>query len=514
MKDKVFGVLQKMGRSFLLPIAVLPVAGMLLGIGSALLSSEFIEEGSLVYKIMQMLTSCGDVIFGLLPLLLCVAVALGLAKQNKEVAAISAVIGYFAMNMAITGVVNNFYDVEKLSETPGLIQNFLGFENSFNTSVLGAVILGLIISAIHNRFYNIKLPDILSFFGGLNFIPIASFVVAIIYGIIITPLWPVVAQGIAALGQAIAGMGNFGTFLYGFIYRLLIPTGLHHVFYIPFWQTALGGTMEIGGELVIGAQNILFEEIRQGLPISSSVARFYSGEFAMMMFGLPGAALAMYHTAYKKNKAKVKGLLTSAAFTSFLTGITEPIEFSFLFVSPILYFGVHAVLAGLCFAVANMIGAAVGYSFAAGAIEFCLYGVMLGNDRTHWVVLLGLGIVVFFVYYFIFKFLILKFNMKTPGREDNVEDTKLYTKKDVQNKSRFDTIIQGLGGVDNIIDIDNCATRLRIRVTDGDKINKEILDKAGAHGVIVKGANVQIVYGPQVSNIRIDLEEYVKTLVR
>ena len=514
MKDKVFGVLQKMGRSFLLPIAVLPVAGMFLGIGSSLVSSGYVEEGSVPYKILSIITSCGDVIFGMLPLLLCVAVALGLAKQNKEVAAISAVIGYFAMNKVIAEIVNNFYDIEKLQETPGLIQNFLGFENTFNTSVLGSVILGLIIAALHNRFYNIKLPDILSFFGGLNFIPIISFVVAIVYGIIITPLWPLVAQGIAALGEAIAGMGYVGTFLYGFIYRLLIPTGLHHVFYLPFWQTALGGTMEIGGELVIGAQNILFEEIQNGMAISPSVARFYSGEFAMMMFGLPGAALAMYHTAYKKNKAKVKGLLTSAAFTSFLTGITEPIEFSFLFVSPVLYFGIHAVLAGLCFAVANMIGAAVGYSFAAGAIEFTLYGIMLGNERTHWIILVVLGIVVFFIYYFAFKFMILKFNMKTPGREDDQENVKLYTKKDVQNRSRFDAIIAGLGGIDNIIDIDNCATRLRIRVTEGNKVDKQILDTVGAHGVIVKGANVQIVYGPQVSNIRIDLSEYVKGLTK
>ena len=512
MKDKVFGVLQKMGRSFLLPIAVLPVAGMFLGIGSSLLSTGYIEEGGLFYKILSTITNCGDAIFGLLPLLLCVAVALGLAKKNKEVAAISAVIGYFAMNMAVTSVVNNFYDVEKLKETPGLIQNFLGFENSFNTSVLGAVILGLIISAIHNKYYNIKLPEVLAFFGGLNFIPIASFLVAIVYGIAITPLWPLIAEGIAMLGRGIAGMGYFGTFLYGFIYRLLIPTGLHHVFYVPFWQTALGGTMEIGGQMYIGAQNILVEEIQTGMEISPSVARFYSGEFAMMMFGLPGAALAMYHTAYEQNKAKVKGLLSSAAFTSFLTGITEPIEFSFLFVSPLLYFGVHAVLSGLCFAAANFLGATVGYSFAAGAMEFILYGVMLGNKRTHWIVLLGLGVIVFFLYYFIFKFLILKFDMKTPGREDNVENVKLYTKKDVQNKSRFDSIIEGLGGVSNIVDIDNCATRLRIRVVDGEKISKDILTTVGAHGVVVKGTNVQIIYGPQVANIRIDLEEYLKSL--
>lgn len=512
MKDKIFGVLQKMGRSFLLPIAVLPIAGIFLGAGSSILSSGYVAEGSLISKIMSVLTNCGDSIFGLLPLLLCVAVALGLAQKNKEVAAISAVIGYFAMNMATWSVVNNFYDVEKLREIPGLIQSFLGFTDSFNTSVLGSVILGLIIANIHNKYYNVKLPEMLSFFGGLNFIPIASFVAAIIYGIVITPIWPVIAQGIAALGQGIAGLGHVGTFLYGFIYRLLIPTGLHHVFYVPFWQTALGGTMEIGGEVIIGAQNILFEEIRNGMEISPSVARFYSGEFAMMMFGLPGAALAMYRTAYDQNKKKVKGLLASAAFTSFLTGITEPIEFSFLFVLPILYFGVHSVLAGLCFVAANIIGAAVGYSFSAGAMEFFLYGIMLGDARTHWMILLALGVAVFFIYYFVFKFLILKFNMKTPGREDHVEEVKLYTKKDVQNKDRFDAILQGLGGIGNIIDIDHCATRLRIRVTDETLIRKETLETTGAHGVIVKGTNVQIIYGPAVSNIRVDLEEYVKTV--
>lgn len=514
MKEKLFGILQKMGRSFLLPIAVLPVAGILLGVGCSLTASGYIPEGTFLFNLLSVLGDCGDIIFMILPLLLCVAVALGLANRYKEVAAISAIFGFFAMTMANASVVNHFMDVETLSQIPGLIGDSFGVSNVMSTGVLGGVIMGCIVAYLHNRNYNKKLPDMLSFFGGLNFVPIISTVAGICLGVVLTLLWPTVAKAIVALGALVGKMGYFGTFLYGFIYRLLIPTGLHHVFYLPFWQTAIGGTEVVNGVTYYGSQNILIAQISAGLPISTSVGRFYAGEFAMMMFGLPGAALAMYHTAYDENKPKVKGLLASAAFASFLTGITEPIEYSFLFVAPLLYFGVHSVLAGLCFMFAHILGASVCNNFSAGALDFLIYGVLLGNERTHWVRVLILGIIMFFVYYFVFKFLILKMDYKTPGREKNVEDVRLHTKKEYQEakKDTYKILANGLGGADNILDVDACATRLRVKLKDGTKVDEDELKRTGSLGVVKVGDNVQVIYGPKVSTIRTEFEEYLETV--
>ena len=344
-KNTVFGTLQKIGHSFMLPIAALPVAGLLLGIGST-----FTGDGAF-FKVLQLLTNCGNQIFGILPILFAVAVAVGLSRENKEVAGLSAVIAYFVMNQAIASTVNIFLDVDKLAQTSGLLTTTMGIENTMNTSVLGGVVMGYIVSVLHNKYQNIKLPDMLSFFGGTHFIPIISTVAAIVTGVIFAFVWPYVALFIAWLGVVIAKLGVFGTFLYGLILRALIPTGLHHVFYMPFWQTALGGTAEVGGEMLNGAQNILFAQLSNGDAISSSVARFYSGNYPIMMFGFPAAALAMYHTAKKENREKVKGLLFGSGLTSFLTGITEPLEFSFLFASPFLFFGVHCILGGLSFAI-------------------------------------------------------------------------------------------------------------------------------------------------------------------
>lgn len=532
MKHQIFGKLQKIGKSFMLPIAVLPIAGLLLGVGSTLTNPErstLIKEGSFTFRLLSVLTDCGNVLFGLLPLLFAVAVALGLAKKSKEVAALSAVIAYFVMNMAIASTIKNFMDLDKLQQTSGLIGNFLGFENTMNTSVLGGVLLGVLVAFLHNKYYKIKLPEMLSFFGGTHFVPIISSCAAIILGVILAIVWPFFASGIAALGVGIAKLGIFGTFLYGFILRALIPTGLHHVFYMPFWQTSLGGTAEVGGQFLEGAQNILFAQLRNGDVISPSVAKFYSGNYPIMMFGFPGAALAMYHTAYKRNKEKIKGLLFSSSIASFLTGITEPLEFSFLFASPLLYFGIHCVLGGLAFAITYALQAGVGYTFSGGVLDFFIYGIIPGNDRTHWIAVLLVGIVYAFVYYFVFRFMITKFNIKTPGREELVEEVKLHTKTDYlekkshtinepssTKKTNHDTvsanIVEGLGGLDNILEVDNCATRLRVSLTDGEKIDEALLKSTGAAGVFAKGNNIQVIYGPKVSNIKTDLEEYIQDL--
>lgn len=406
MDNNAFNFLQKIGKSFVLPIAALPLAGLLLGVGSTLTNpsrSTLLDEGSFIFKLVAILTDSGNILFGILPLLFAVGVALGLAKNSKEVAALSALIAYFVMNAAIASTVKNFFDLAALQKTPGLISSFLSFQNTMNTSVLGGVIIGIFVALLHNRYYKIKLPDMFAFFSGVRFIPIISSVAAIVIGILFAFVWPLIAEGIASLGTSIARMGEFGVFLYGVILRALIPTGLHHVFYMPFWQTALGGAATVGGEVLVGAQNILFAQLGHGDVISPDVAKFYSGNYVIMMFGFPAAALAMYHTSLKGKRIKAKGLLFSAAITSFLTGITEPLEFPFLFASPLLYFGIHCVLSGIAFATVYMLDAGVGYTFSGGFFDFLIYGVFPGNERTHWIPVVLTGVVFFFVYYGAFR---------------------------------------------------------------------------------------------------------------
>lgn len=523
MKEKgsFFGTLQKIGRSFMLPIAALPIAGLLLGIGSTFTGSSFhnvIAPDSVLFKVLSLLSNCGNTIFGILPILFAVAVAIGLAKNNKEVAGLSAVIAYFVMNQSIVSTVKLFMDMESLMSTQGLLTNTLGFENTMNTGVLGGVVMGYIVSVLHNRYQNLKLPDMLSFFGGTHFVPIISSCAAIITGVMFAIFWPFLASGIALLGASIAKLGYVGTFLYGFILRALIPTGLHHVFYMPFWQTSLGGAMEVGGQFLEGAQNILFAQLQNGDVISPAVAKFYSGNYPIMMFGFPGAALAMYHMAKKENREKVKGLLFSSSLASFLTGITEPLEFSFLFASPFLFFGIHCVLGGLSFALVNMLGAGVGYTFSGGLLDFVLYGVIPGNTRTHWLMVLLVGVIYAAIYYFAFRFFIAKYNIKTPGREDDIEEVRLHTKAEYleskKNSNIYQKIIDGLGGVENIIDVDNCATRLRVSLADSNLIKEGILKETGSAGVFKKGNSIQVIYGPKVVNIKNELEEYMKTVMK
>ncbi|MGC0827102.1 PTS transporter subunit EIIC [Pantoea agglomerans] len=535
MKNSLFNSLQKIGKSFVLPIAALPLAGLLLGLGSTLTNPErstLLIEGGTLFKIAAVLTDSGNVVFGILPLMFAVAVALGLARNSKEVAALSALIAYFVMNASLASTIKNFMVLSDLQKTPGLISNFLNFQNTMDTSVLGGVIIGLIVAWLHNRLYKIKLPEIFAFFSGVRFIPIISSVAAIVVGMLLAFIWPLIAHGIVMLGEGIAHMGAFGTFLFGFILRALIPTGLHHVFYMPFWQTALGGTAEVGGQLVVGAQNILFAQLGHGDVISPEVARFYSGNYVVMMFGFPAAALAMYHTAYLRNKPRAKGLLFSTAVTSFLTGITEPLEFSFIFASPLLYFGIHCVLAGLAFAAVNLLDAGVGYTFSGGVLDFFIYGIIPGNDRTHWIPIVLVGLVFAVLYYFAFRFTIQWLHLKTPGREDANEEVKLHTKQDYLDRNKSDgpkpkqtdaacvsektlltaQIIEGLGGLDNIDELDNCATRLRVSLYSGEKVDKERLKQTGAAGVFVAGNNVQVIYGLNVGHIKTELDEYISLL--
>ena len=525
MKDKIFGVLQRVGRSFMLPIAILPVAGLFLGIGGSFTNETMLEAygllgimgpGTIIYAILQVLNSAGSVVFDNLPLIFAIGVAIGMAKQEKEVSALSAVIAFFVMHATIGAMINDF----GAPDLSGATASVLGI-NSLQMGVFGGIIVGLGVAALHNRFYKIQLPQVLSFFSGTRFVPIISAAVYLLVGIAMYFIWPVIQTGINALGAFVLASGYAGTWLYGFIERALIPFGLHHVFYIPFWQTALGGTAMVGGTLVEGAQNIFFAELATpGIAhFSVEATRFMAGKFPLMIFGLPGAAFALYRCAKPENRKAVGGLLLSAALTSMLTGITEPLEFTFLFVAPAMYI-VHCVFAGASYMIMHILNVGVGLTFSGGLIDLTLFGIMQGNAKTSWLWIPVVGVVYFIVYYLVFSFMIKKFDYKTPGRDDS--EIKLYTRKDVNAKNAAEgaasaggdnelsrQIMLGLGGKANISDVDCCITRLRCTVHDAAKVDQQLLRETGASGVICKGQGVQVVYGPRVSNIKSDLEAYL-----
>ena len=541
MKDKIFGVLQRVGRSFMLPIAVLPVAGLLLGIGSSFTNETTIAtyglqgilgNGTVLHALLIIMSKAGNVIFDNLPIIFAVGVAIGMAKAEKEVAALSAMISFFVMHASINAVL--LLAGKVLADgtiapdvLEGTIANVCGIQ-TLQMGVFGGILVGLGVAALHNRFYKIELPNALSFFGGSRFVPIISTVTYVGIGILMYFIWPAVQNGIFALGGLVTGTGYFGTLIFGIIKRALIPFGLHHVFYMPFWQTAVGGTMMVDGNLIQGGQNIFFAQLASldVTHFSADATRYFSGEFIFMIFGLPGAALAMYRCAKPEKKKAAGGLLLSAALACMFTGITEPIEFSFLFVAPML-FAVQVILAGSAYMVAHILNIAVGLTFSGGLLDLVIFGVLQGNAKTSWLRIIPAGIVYFLLYYFLFSFLIKKFDLKTPGREDDDEETKLYTKADVNARrteakegescsqaenskdSRSAAIVMGMGGRNNITSVDCCATRLRCSITDSSLVDEKLLKSTGAVGVIVKGQGIQIIYGPQVTVIKSDLEAYL-----
>ncbi len=534
MKDKIFGVLQRVGRSFMLPIAILPVAGLLLGIGGSLTNETMLQTyglmnimgpGTVLNAVFQVMSKAGDIVFANLPIIFAIGVAIGMAKKEKEVAALAAVIAFLIMHASISALINITGGAENLLE--GAVTSVVGIE-SLQMGVFGGIIVGLGVAALHNKYYKIELPQVLSFFGGTRFVPIICALVYTFVGILMFFVWPPIQSGIYAVGDVVLRSGYVGTWVYGLMERLLIPFGLHHVFYLPFWQTAVGGTLEVGGQLIEGAQNIFFAQLADPTmeQFAVSATRFMSGKFPLMIFGLPGAALAMYKTAKPENRSKVGGLLLSAALTSMITGITEPIEFTFLFVAPLLY-GIHCVFAGLAYMLMHVFNVGVGMTFSGGLIDLFLFGILQGNAKTNWIWIVIVGIGYFIVYYLLFNFLIRKLDLKTPGRG---EELKLYTRSDVakqkkmgrevasdntgeiisSEKDRLSTMIcNGLGGKSNISDVDCCATRLRCTVYDADKVSDSLLNQTGASGVIHKGKGVQIIYGPRVSVIKSHLEEYL-----
>ena len=532
MKDKIFGVLQRVGRSFMLPIALLPVAGLLLGVGSSFTNQTMLEtygltgviyEGSVIYTVLDIMNQCGSAVFNNLALLFAMGVAIGMAKKEKEVAALSGAIGYLVMNTAISAMITARGGVEAMAANT--TTSMLGI-TTLQMGVFGGIIVGLGVAALHNRFYKIQLPQVLSFFGGTRFVPIVTTIVFVVVGIAMFYVWPVVQMGIAALGNLVLQSGYAGTWIYGILERALIPFGLHHVFYMPFWQTAMGGTAVIDGVTIQGAQNIFFAELasKSTQVFSVEATRFMAGKFPFMIFGLPGAALAMYKTANPEKRKVAGGLLISAALTAMLTGITEPLEFTFLFVAPLMY-AVHCVYAGLSYMLMHIFNVGVGMTFSGGIIDLTLFGILQGNAKTHWIWIPIVGLVYFVVYYFTFYFMITKMDLKTPGREEGDEETKLFTRSDFKAKTGVGPdgsspasgvsdpvsalILKGLGGKANLSDVDCCATRLRVTVIDSAKVDDTLLKQSGASGIIHKGNGVQVIYGPQVAVIKSNLEDFM-----
>ena len=539
MKDEIFSVLQRVGRSFMLPVAILPIAGILLGIGASFTNPTTIATyglggvlgtGTPLHALLSIMSSAGSTIFGNLPIIFAVGVAIGMAKAEKEVAALSAMIAFFVMHTSCNAMLKIGGQI--LADgtiAPNVLEGTIAPScgiMSFQMGVFGGIIVGIGVALLHNRYHKIILPNALSFFGGSRFIPIISTIVFLFVGIAMYFVWPLAQQGIFALGGLVTGTGYIGTLIFGIIKRALIPFGLHHVFYLPFWQTGVGGSMMIDGQLIQGGQNIFFAQLASPdvAHFSADATRYFSGEFIFMIFGLPGAALAMYHCARPEKKKVAGGLLLSAALTCMLTGITEPIEFSFLFVAPAL-FAVQVVLAGAAYMIAHMLNIAVGLTFSGGLLDFFIFGILQGEAKTSWMYVIPVGIVYFFLYYFIFRWMILHFGFKTPGREDDDEETKLYTKADYKARegaggaagsdAGFDAksaaIAKGLGSKRNITSVDCCATRLRCSVADASLVDEKLLKATGAVGVIVKGTGVQVIYGPQVAVIKSNLETYLET---
>ena len=532
-ESKIFGILQRIGRSFMLPIAILPVAGLFLGIGGSFTNPTTIEAynltavlgpGTFANSLLTVMAQAGEVVFANLPILFAMGVAIGMAKAEKAVAALAGALSFFIMHTAIAAMITVNGGADKM--LAGSVAMTVGIQ-SLQMGVFGGIIVGLGVAYLHNKFYKIQLPQALSFFSGTRFVPIITAIVYLVVGILMFYVWPTVQLGINQVGQLVRVSGYFGTWIYGFMERILIPFGLHHVFYLPFWQTSVGGSLEVGGKMIEGAQNIFFAQLADPTVQKFSVdaTRFMAGKFPLMIFGLPGAALAMYKTAKPEKRKLVGGLLFSAALTSMLTGITEPIEFTFLFVAPFLYL-IHCIFAGLAYMLMHIMKVAVGMTFSGGLIDMTLFGILQGQSKTNWIGIVIAGIGYFVVYYFLFSFLIKKFNLKTPGREDDANaEVKLYTKADVNAKKGKASskganasddelsiaIVHGLGGKSNIESVDNCITRLRCVVVDSKKVKDDVLKATGAAGVIKSGSGVQVIYGPKVSIIKSNLEEYLES---
>ncbi|WP_211747513.1 glucose-specific PTS transporter subunit IIBC [Paenibacillus sp. Marseille-Q4541] len=501
MFKKLFGVLQRVGKAVMLPVAILPAAGLLLGIGNLFVNPDFLQyvpvlEAHWVQVIANVLMNSGQIVFDNLSLLFAVGVAVGLAGGDG-VAGLAAIIGYLIMNVTMGTVmgVNSYV----LSQQDYAYASVLGIP-TLQTGVFGGIIIGILAASMYNRFYKIELPSYLGFFAGKRFVPIATAAMALLIGLLLTLVWPPIQSGMNFISQSMIDTNKtLAAFIFGVIERSLIPFGLHHIFYSPFWFE-FGEYINKAGEVVRGDQRIFMAQLRDGVEFTAGT--FTTGKYPFMMFGLPAAALAIYHTAKPENKKVVGSLMVSGALTAFLTGITEPLEFSFLFVAPLL-FAVHAVFAGLSFMVMHILGVKIGMTFSGGLIDFILFGVI--PNRTPWYLVIVVGLVFAVIYYFGFRFVIQKFNLKTPGREDKVIETG---SKNVGTKDELPhQILKAFGGSDNIKHLDACITRLRIEVKDKSTVDKNRLKDLGASGVLEVGNNVQAIFGTRSDTIKSQMKD-------
>ncbi len=542
--SKLFGILQRVGKAFMLPIALLPAAGILLGVGGALLNLTTLQNPPAIYNgliqfinidivtvILTVMKNVGDIIFANLPLLFAIGIAVGLAKADKGTAALAAAIGFIVMHQAIStmlGLGVTTLGVITPDNIPAAYSTYvtttLGIF-TLNVSVFGGIIAGVIAAVLHNRYHTIQLPQVLGFFGGSRFIPIVTSVTMLVVGVILAFTWPFIQNGIAVVADLVNRSGAIGTFLYGTIERALIPVGLHHVFYTPFWFTGFvqtnilldgGGTMLVDGAntayfaqlsnmgAVVGAS----PEQMRGIVMGST--RFMAGKFPFMIFGLSGAALAMYRTARPERRSQVAGLLVSAAATAALTGITEPIEFAFLFVAPVLY-GIHCVICGLSYMLMDLLNVFIGMTFSGGIIDFTLFGLLPAGAGvpTNWLYVVIVGIILFPVYYFGFTFFIKKFDLRTPGREDD-EDVIQSPEALGEGGSLAGSILEALGGEDNITNLDACITRLRVSVKDVKVVDKARIKMLGASGVMEVGNNIQAIFGGRSDVLKNQINEIMK----
>ena len=538
--------LQRIGKAIMLPIAALPVAGILLGVGGSLINIAALENAPAIYQplidfvnipvitiILTIMQGVGNIVFGNLPILFAVGTAVGLAKQDKGTAALASVFGFLIMNEVISVLLSigatplgTLISGDVPAQYTQYVTTTLGIF-TLNMSVFGGIITGIVTSTLHNKYYNIQLPAVIGFFSGSRFVPIVVSLAMAVVGALLAYIWPFVQDAIAVIALFVKNAGPIGTFLYGLIERALIPFGLHHIFYTPFWygsfvdgQVLIDGTWQTiqGANYAYFAQlgnmqSIVGADANTMSTIVSGTTRFMAGKFPFMMFGLPAAALAMYHTAVPSKKKIVGSLLVSAAVTAFLTGITEPLEFTFLFVAPVLYV-VHCIMAGLSFFLMDILNVFIGMTFSGGLIDFTLFGILPAGAGvpTNWIraILVGAGYSV--VYYFLFKTLIIKLNLKTPGREGEDEETKLYSKADYQAAKGLDgkdeivqkapEVLAALGGEENAISIDACITRLRVEVKDKSKVYKEKLKALGAVGVVEVGNGIQAIFGAKADAYR------------
>lgn len=545
--------LQRIGKAIMLPIAALPIAGILLGVGGALLGISGLENAPAVYQpliafvnipvvtaILTVMNDIGNIVFGNLPILFAVGVAVGLAKKDKGTAALASVFGFIVMNQVISTLLTlgatqlGVLTPDNVGEYGTYVTTNLGIF-TLNMSVFGGIITGIVTAVLHDRFHEIQLPQIIGFFSGSRFVPIVTAVTMALVGAVLAFLWPIVQNGIGVIANLVRDAGFIGTFLYGLIERALIPFGLHHVFYTPFWfGSFVEGQILVNGtwQTVAGANTAYFAQLSSMTDlvgasadtmstIVSGTTRFMAGKFPFMMFGLPAAAFAMYRAAAPSKRKTVGALLAAAALTSLLTGITEPLEFTFIFVAPVLY-GVHCVLAGLSFMLMDIFRVFIGMTFSGGLIDFSLFGLLPAGAGvpTRWYMVLLVGAIYAVVYYFLFLFIIKKFNLKTPGRDENEEETKLYTKADYQNRNgsngsnasapsgkgeiaeKAPAVLAALGGEANIVSVDACITRLRVEVKDKSKVDKNELKSLGAAGVMEVGNGIQAIFGAKADGYK------------